>query len=56
MLPYGTWLNFYHALELLGEAWAPLGTPDIFRIGNLVPNGRDLIPKHTERDDADCSI
>lgn len=56
MFFYAIWLNFYYVLELLGEVWVFLGIFDIFRIGNLVLNGRDLIFKYIERDDVDCSI
>lgn len=51
-----TQLNFYHSLEFLGEPWAHVGTPNIFGTGNLIPNGRNFIPKHTERDGADYSV
>ena len=56
MLCLLTWLNFYHPLQSLGEDFAHLGTPDSFGIKNWIPNDRDLIPKHTERDDARYSI
>lgn len=48
MLSDVTQVNLYYSLESLGEDLAYLGTPNFFVIGNLVPNGRDLIPKHTE--------
>lgn len=56
MLSDVTQLNFYYSLESLGEELAYLGTPNFFVIGNLVPNGRGLIPKHTKRGGAYCSI
>lgn len=55
-LSAATRLSFCRSLESLGEPWAHVGTPNIFVTGNLVPNGRDLIPKHTERDGAHHSV
>lgn len=48
--------NFCPSLKSPGDALAYLGAPNIFEIKNLIPNGRDLIPEYTERDNANYSI